>query len=351
MVNSKCDNSIDWVDLFVRDVIACLGVIANILIVVVLSQRHLHTTFNKLRVALAVSDATMLITCLAASVLRSLRDILGTMYIYILWPLRNFALTTSIFMTVAIALERFLAINDPHSYRRNKRYRTTKYLSFVIIAAVLLNMGKFFELDQTECDHPRALQGLFFGVVMAWKSLAENKMYAFYNTVILKILITGLIPVALLIGLYLKIYFEVRGHQLDQASENKAKKRLMREQKSAGIFAGVVITSLICTAPDMVVKVQLLIYGLTTKVEDLKPSAHDTTLLQVRDIFAVLNAAINFVIYAWLGEAFRKEFKKFFRNAFNCGKKSASFETMTENPNTKTNAGHYFTTNITESSV
>ena len=350
MANSKCNNSIDWVDLFLRDIVAGLGIIANILIVVILLQRHLRTTFNKLRVALAVSDATMLTTCLAASLLRSSRDILGTMYIYILWPLRNFALTTSIFMTVAIALERFLAINDPHSYRRNKRYRTTKYVSFATIAAVLLNMGKFFELDQTECDHPRALQGLFFGVVKAWKSMAENKMYGMYNTVLLKILITGLIPIALLIGLYLKIYFKVRSHQLHQPSVNKVKKRLVREQKSAGIFAGVVITSLICTVPDMAVKVQLLIYGLTEEVEDHRPSSHDATLLQVRDIFAVLNAAINFVIYAWLGKAFRKEFKKFFRNAFNCGERSTSL-TMTENPNTKSNLKHSYTTNITESSV
>ena len=54
-----------WIGLFTRDVIALLGIIGNIMILVILRQKDIRNTFNKLRVSLALSDTIMLITCLA----------------------------------------------------------------------------------------------------------------------------------------------------------------------------------------------------------------------------------------------------------------------------------------------
>ena len=344
---SECNNATEygedlqhqtfWIDLFTRDIMAGLGIIGNILILVILVQRHMRNTFNKLLVALALSDTAMLITCIVASTLMSSKDVLGAIYPLFLWPLRHISITISMFLTVTIAWERLLAVSDPYSYKSNQQYRATKYVTSVTIAAVILNVGKFFEIEATHC---RWAPGLFFGSVKP-AALLKNQTYGIYNTVILKLLITGLIPIVLLICMYTKIYLKIREHRLKLAQHNNAiKTNIMREHKLAGIFVGVVISSLICTIPEVMVKIQSLLFALTSKRD------YDKTLLKVRDIFAILNSAINIIIYTCLSKAFREEFIKFFisllRNPLKSRKKftpaslNAENELITSNSNVET---------------
>ena len=103
---SECSNSTSngddfpstkfWINVFTRDVIALLGIIGNIMILVILRQKQICNTFNKLRMALALSDTVMLITCLAASILQSSKDVLGKMYPFLLWPMRNISIYYSV---------------------------------------------------------------------------------------------------------------------------------------------------------------------------------------------------------------------------------------------------------------
>ena len=303
-----------WIDLFTRDIVAGLGIIGNILISVILVQKHMRNTFNKLLVALAISDTVKLITCFLASALRSSKDVLGAMYPLFLWPVRQISTSMSMFMTVIIAWERLMAVRDPYSYKSNRRYCATKYVASVTVAALILNMGKFFEIEATQC---RWSPGLFFGSVKL-AALLENKIYGMYNTVILKLLITGVIPIVLLICFYTNIYLRIREHRRNQARHiNATKNNIISEHKLAGVFVGVVISSLICTVPEMMVKIQSLHLALTS---ERYYDNYDKTILRVRDTFAILNSAINIVIYTCLGKTFREEFKKFFlrllRNPF-----------------------------------
>ena len=151
-----------WIALFTRDVVIVLGIMGNILISTILMQKHMRRTFNKLLVALAISDTTTLISCLASSILRPYTKIFQTTSIYILVPMRFITQASSLNLTVAIAYERFLAINHLQHYRMNKKYRTTKYVSFVSITSVLLHIGTFFELEPTECS---GLHGLTYGLI------------------------------------------------------------------------------------------------------------------------------------------------------------------------------------------
>ena len=141
--------------------------------------------------------------------------------------------------------------------------------------------------------------------------------------------------------MYTKIYLKIREHRLKLAQHNNAiKTNIMREHKLAGIFVGVVISSLICTIPEVMVKIQSLLFALTSKRD------YDKTLLKVRDIFAILNSAINIIIYTCLSKAFREEFIKFFisllRNPLKSRKKftpaslNAENELITSNSNVET---------------
>ena len=70
---------------------------------------------------------------------------------HVVYPIRNIAFTASIFMTVAIAYERYSAIKNPiqhYQLLRSRKFRRNmlfKYISVVVIFAVVFNLPKFFE--------------------------------------------------------------------------------------------------------------------------------------------------------------------------------------------------------------
>ena len=232
---------------------------------------------------------------------------------------------TSLNLTVTIAYERFLAINNPHSYRKNKKYRTTKYVSFVSITSVLLHLGTFFELEPTECS---GLHGLYYGLLKP-SIIFSSKIYNIWNLVY-KVLITGLLPITSLIYLYFKIFQKIRDHNLNQTGLNEEmKNKIRKEQKLAGVFAGIVITSLICKLPD----IGIYILAFMRYVKDpnfttnYKPSSLAEVSFDIKDTITIWNSSINIIIYTLAGKIYRGELIKFFRN---CTGKSTVSQSQTQ---------------------
>ena len=186
-----------------KDIIATFGIMGNILILMVLLQSHMRSTFNKLRSALAILDTILLISYIVESIFYH-TPAFKIAFPYFLWPIRNFAQTASIFMTVVIAVERFTAIHYPLKYKRNKHSRAIKYILSVTICAGALNVTKFFELEGDPM-----VQGSWFKEIKA-TDLYNNVIYAIYHLVIFKFLITGAIPIAVFIFIYAKIYIKFK---------------------------------------------------------------------------------------------------------------------------------------------
>ena len=77
----------------VKDIVAVLGILGNIATAVILMQRHMRNTFNKLLVALAFFDTTLLVTSFAYScVWWASKKAFMIALPYILWPMRCFAI-------------------------------------------------------------------------------------------------------------------------------------------------------------------------------------------------------------------------------------------------------------------
>ena len=201
-----------------------------------------------------------------------------------------------------------------------------KYVSSLIISAIILNIGKFFELQPTQCIERPGFSGVF-----RLGPIHKNYVYAFYNMVILRILITGIIPVTLLICLYTKIFFKIREHKLNMASQNiTVKSKMVKEQTLAITFAGVVIASIICTIPGWLVVIKVLIDG--GEAENLN---YYETVFIVRDILFTVNSSINIFIYTCLDTTFRRELRKFLPsiliNPLKCRKNSHPHPPNSEN--------------------
>jgi len=64
-------------------------------------------------------------------------------------------LTASIFLVVAIAYERYIAVCNPYDYRaivntQSTRRRVTKLVTPVVLATIIINIPKFFETYTVE---------------------------------------------------------------------------------------------------------------------------------------------------------------------------------------------------------
>ena len=310
-----------------KDIIATFGIVGNILILMVLLQTHMRSTFNKLRSALAILDTALLISYIVESIFYYTYAY-SIAFPYILWPLRNFAQTASIFMTVVIAVERFMAIHYPLKYKRNKHSRAIKYILSVIICACVLNIAKFFELEG-DPDDPTSLDRSWFKGIKT-TDLYNNVVYAIYHLVIFKFLITGAIPITVLIYIYAKIYIKFRENHLKREEKPKIKschevnrnKRASRQENMARTFAGVVVSSLICNIPEMVVKIIILFFivkhGAYSPDDSMVSSLWFQIMLQVRDFFVMINSVINIVIYTSLDKKFRQECTQVFQKIKGC---------------------------------
>lgn len=145
-----------WVEGVLLCVFAVAGIIGNTISAVILSGKSMRNSFNLLLIALAIYDNTYLF----GSILESFRkrfDMLSDIHIllfpYFLYPVQMIAMTGSILMTVAIALERYVAVHYPINYNlamndsRALKARLCRYLMPVVLLSLVMNVTKFFEIE------------------------------------------------------------------------------------------------------------------------------------------------------------------------------------------------------------
>ena len=206
-------------------------------------------------------------------------------------------------MTLVIAYERFMAVCHPLKFNKGQKHRVIRYVSFVTIISIIVNVTKLFEYAPDDCDGIR------------FTELYINQFYIVYNIIIYQLCMRVLVMV-LLIYLYAKIYLDIKASHaahstisfrgaIPRSRETTSK----REGKQARMFAGVVITSLICYIPHVFVTA-VHITKLTES--EAEPPLWFLIAVKVRDFFVILNAAVNIVIYTCLSKQFREEVRRAF---------------------------------------
>jgi len=146
---------------YVSITVSVLGIIANILAICVFSKKSFKSNFNNLLISLAVCDLLFLVISISESVRRTFQDreasnstvggqltqIHHQMFPYFLYPLHNILLSISIFITVSISIERYLAIFHPLVYKLRREASCcvlTVHILPPILLAVSINIPKFF---------------------------------------------------------------------------------------------------------------------------------------------------------------------------------------------------------------
>ena len=144
-----------WIGGVVISCVAVPGLMMNLVaICVLLRSVSNRNNFNPLIAILCIFDSAFLALELM-DVLRKYFNaksiVLILLFPKFIYPLREIVFTSSIFMTVAIAYERYSAITFPFQHlqllrsRKCRRMALIKYILVVSATAIIFNIPKFFE--------------------------------------------------------------------------------------------------------------------------------------------------------------------------------------------------------------
>ena len=164
-----------WVDGVTLCSIAIPGILLNLTAIFIITRnKELHHSFNYFLVALFIFDSTYLFTTIANQSFMKQFGMATKLYIrvypHLMHPLKHISFTCSIFMTLVISYERYLAITNPIQHHVamestfSRRMKLLKYVLTVVLAAVLFNVPKFMEA----CIHRQNLDRYYLQTIICY---------------------------------------------------------------------------------------------------------------------------------------------------------------------------------------
>ena len=205
-----------WAEGVASTVVAISGLTGNLISIWVLSDDELRTgVFNRLLRSLAVVDCMFILPgaiIYTAKAFSWQADWYNRLFPVFIYPFTEIAFCSSIYMTVAIAVERYLGVCRPFQ-RLSGSNSAKKFITLVGILAISLNIPKFFE---SETIYKRSKEDNTTLTSIGVTSLRTNPDYIIYYWMWTRLFITGIIPFILLALLNAKIYLGIRKskHQL-----------------------------------------------------------------------------------------------------------------------------------------
>jgi len=374
-----------WVDFVVDGALAAIGLVANIVSALILGKEDMRNSFNFLLIALISMDSCFLFLCLLEGVRKEasyVSNIQVLLFPHLLYPLISIVFTASIYMTVAIAIERYIAVHYPIDYSQAinspeacKR-RLLKYVIPVIFISTLLNIPKFLETDieyhdpwddfstgsfpgefghngthifinQTLYKHISDLDTteewdvLFDGkrhdmvsninpyVKIKW--LRQHPLYMKYYIHWTNLFVRAIIPTVLLIYFNYKIYQDVKNRnrrQLTMSSRtgtgtgSAQQARRKQEDNLAVVFLGIVLVFLICHTPRNICNLAETFY-IDNSIECQKIGQNGfpfwtLVLNTISHLLLVVNSSTNMILYIFLNKLFRLHFINHVKSIVGC---------------------------------
>ncbi|RZF41707.1 hypothetical protein LSTR_LSTR012737 [Laodelphax striatellus] len=292
------------------NVVAILGIIGNIISMIILSRPQMKSSINYLLIGLARCDTVLILTSIFLFGLPPIYDYTHTELLrtynakiypcltpYI-FPLALTAQTVSVYLTLTVTLERFVAVCHPLRARSLCTYgRARLYVTLIIVFSFLYNLVRFWEANVVEeTIMERGVNHTVYLVVAS--PLRSNPLYISFYIHWLYLIFIYFLPFSSLAVLNAAIYQQVR-------RANRERQRLSRlQRKEIGLA-----TMLLC------VVVVFFLCNILALVNNLLESFYEILideLIKLSNLLVTINSSVNFVIYVIFGEKFKRLFLKIF---------------------------------------
>eukprot|EP00093_Oithona_nana_P009090 09090.XXX_64533_60387_1 [CDS] Oithona nana genome sequencing. len=322
----------------------------------------MRNSFNLLLIALICMDSCFLITSFLDCFRKGFNMITYVHYMmfpYFLFPFMSIAVTGSIFMTVAIAFERYWAVHYPIDYSQaiNSpeacKKRLFKYVVPVLSFSIAVNLPKFFEAYVETEKHEILPDGYelwpdntvtFNGTILENFSeedleyeyhyrievtdLRKNPYYTIYYTNWTRFFIMGIIPTVLLIYFNYKIYKDVKHRNRRQLSMSRTsatatqQARRKQEDNLAVVFMGIVLIFLVCNFPRNMLSLFESLW-IRRSMACQNNGMHGFPVWAIvtgsfSHLLLVVNSSTNMILYIFLNKQFRMHFMNLVKKIVDC---------------------------------
>lgn len=290
--------------------VGLIGFVGNTLALIVLSRPSLRDVFHQLLFALACFDILFIICGGINYTFRAFKaesDIFTYLFPKFIYPFTHIAMTGTIFMTVAISVERYLGLCHPLLSPHSRK--AWFYILPVIVIAIALNIPKFLEIQlnfEYEYDKVSGKNETYptYGPTNLRFSMDYIKAYIMWT----RLLSTGLIPVTLLLYLNLRIVIDILSSSKKTHRFGSAR-RQRKEINLSLVLLCIVFVFFCCHASRIILNIYEFIN--MQKVEDCKggwnPSYFWEAMYPISNFAKILNSSLNFFIYCLVGHTFRRE--------------------------------------------
>ena len=280
--------------------ISVLGLLGNVLSMVVLSQRRMRSTTSSYLLALAAVDALVLVSLFVCFSLPMLNTTFRTQHYArinrVAYPLALTAQTSSIYMTVAFTVERYMAVTRPLNVTAWSPMRRTRcVIALVIVLSIIYNIPRAFE----KTTRPHVYAGNVTGLGTANTELGENALYKIIYHMACYMLVMLFVPFVLLVYLNFSLLRAVRHSQRSTGRCSTP----THDNNLTLMLVAVVACFLLCQLPSIV---NSIIQAVKPPEYVLRSPAL-VRFMSVSNLFVVLNSAVNFYLYCCFGQKFRRQ--------------------------------------------
>lgn len=287
-----------------------IGIVGSLLTVIVLSRKTMSTSTNSYLISLATADLAFLLIISPKCLETKLEGKAHYQYLAIMTYAHIFLdtfLLVSIWLTVMLAVERYIAICHP---LRAMAICTVVRARIIIVSifaiALIFNTPKFFKFRLEYFQEPCIKQEV---PNIQITSLATNETYRSLTVWTSCVLIVFL-PFALLLYFNLCLILEIHRStnylRYHLASDSNAQTIITGEEmKITLMLISIVVNFFVFESPYIILEVvKLLKKGVV--------SEHLYLYIAVTILLLAMRSSLNFILYCWFSEKFWNTFKKTF---------------------------------------
>lgn len=312
---------------YIMPFLLVVTIIANTLIVVVLSKRHMRTPTNLVLMAMALSDMfTLLFPAPWLFYMYTLGNhykpvyplVACYSYVYMHEVLPNLFHTASIWLTLALAVQRYIYVCLPAVARTWCTIaRVKKAILWIYIFAVLHQSTQFADnyFKETQIQWNNSTVWTCKQSISAWvrEILTPNVYYNIYFW--FRIIFVHMGPCTMLVVLNVLLFIAMKEAQQKRErlfKENKKSEcKKLRDSNCTTLMLIAVVTAFLAVEIPLAVITLLHVVAQTLKISIMDYDVANMLVL-FTNFFISLSYPINFAIYCGMSRQFRETFKELF---------------------------------------
>ena len=308
------------------NLVGLFGILGNAISMIILSRPQMKSSINYLLIGLARCDTILIVIAILIYGLPAIYAYTGLLFDYkfivypkivrFLYPLSCMAQIATVYLTLTVTLERYIAVCHPLKARSFCTYgRAQLAVLVIVIFSFIYNLPKFWEVDFFTEVHWKYNVTIY---CLYPADLRSNDLYVTLYVHWMYFFICYLFPFLALVIFNAAIYQRVRkaNRDLQQLSRHQR-----REIGLATMLLCVVIVFLICN-----------VLPLASNIHETFLNDPPLWLVQTGNFLVTINSSINFIIYVIFGRKFKRIFLKLFCSSklFGPGRDSPEFQTYAE---------------------